>query len=122
MQHGPFIGYSSSPGFCALFEGDLDFLAGGRLLARNLKLCLWFGGSELHACTAPGSANLGQEVPVPRVQKHEFPAFVARIVSLAKRERGDTGRGVADHDHSSHVCERDAVAASRQLRASYVEG
>lgn len=72
MQDRPFIGYFSSPGFCALFQGDLHFLAGGRRLARDLKLCLRFGGSEPQARATLLSSNLGQEVPVPKALKHEF--------------------------------------------------
>jgi hypothetical protein len=54
--------------------------------------------------------------------KHEFPAFVAKIVSLAKVERSGAGRGIADRDYPTLVFERDFVAAGRQLRAAYVEG
>jgi hypothetical protein len=57
----------------ALFQGDLHFLAGGRWLARDLKLGLRFGGSELHARAALGSPNLGQKVPVPKMRKTSLP-------------------------------------------------
>ena len=110
------------PGFCALLEGDLDCAAGGRWLARDLRLCLRFGGSEHHARPTLLSTNLNQEVPIPKAPKYQFPAFTFRRLLLAKREHGSRGRGVANHDQATRVFDLDYVAAGRQLRASYVEG
>jgi hypothetical protein len=50
-----------SPGFCALFEGDLHLLWGGRWLARDLKLYLrreWEIEGQLTYCGHSGGIGI----------------------------------------------------------------